>query len=127
MDHSIDFDMQVKDIHFFNEKFSQKSEHPDKIMIESLTIHIKNLNCKIFNFTHGKVYFHYKLVMDPDIGEISFDGNYTIFNPEKQKLAFIFQNAPKVVFSIIKHMTYNHSIKHAEEIANEYGIYFPSR
>lgn len=85
------------------------------------------MDCKILNFTDGLVSFQYKLIMEPKIAEIDFDGKYTIYNPEKQKLAFVLQNAPKVIFSIIKHMTYNQSLKYAEKIANRYGIYFPPR
>lgn len=92
-----------------------------------MTGHIKNLDCKIISYTDGLVTFHYKLVMEPNVGEIIFDGNYTIYNPEKQKLAFVLQNAPKAIFPIIKHMTYNQSIIHAEKIANKYGIYFPPK
>lgn len=73
------------------------------------------------------VNFHYKLVMKPNIGEIVFDGNYTIYNPEKQKLAFVLQNAPKAIELILKKITYNKSIIHAEKIANENGIYFPPK
>ena len=116
----------MKNVNFSNEKYIPKAEHPDKINIKNLTGYIENLECKIMNYTDGLVSFHYKLVMEPNIGEIIFDGNYTIYNPEKQKLAFVIQNAPNTIFPIIKHITYNQSLKHAEKIANEYGIYFPN-
>lgn len=114
-------------MNFSNEKYIPKSERPEKIKVERLTGHIKNLDCKIINYTDGLVSYHYKLVMEPNIGEIVFEGNITIFNPESQKLAFVLQNAPKAIISIIKHITYNQSIIHAEKIANEYGIYFPPK
>ena len=124
---SVEFDIQVKNVNFSNEKYIPKSEHPEKIKIENLTGHIENLECKIINYSYGLVTFHYKLVMEPNIGKIVFDGNYTIYNPEKQKLALVLQNAPKAIESILKHMTYNQSIIHAEKIANDYRIYFPPR
>lgn len=127
MSFSIDFGIQVKDVCFSNEKYIPKSNRSDKIAIQKLTGHIENLNCKILNYTDGKVDFHYKLVMEPNIGEIIFDGNITIYNPEKNKLRFVLTNAPKAFFPIIKHITYNQSLINAEKIANKYGIYFPSR
>ena len=114
-------------MNFSNEKYISKSDHPEKIKIERLTGHIKNLDCKIINYTDGLVTYHYKLEMEPSIGEIVFDGNITIFNPESQKLAFVLQNAPKAIFPIIKHITYNQSIIHAEKIANDNGIFFPPK
>jgi len=127
MKHTVDFDIQVKDIFFSNKKYVPKTKNPEKIKIENLTGHIENLECKIMNFTDGLVTFHYKLIIEPNIGEIIFDGRYTIYNPEKQKLAFVMQNAPKTIIPMIKHMTYNHSFKYAEQIANNNGISFPPR
>lgn len=124
---SIDFDIKVKDFVFYNEFLikgkNQVSSGWQKVKFN----HFANwdVSKSLINENERSVKFHFKLIMEPDFGEMIIEGNCTIESPEQHKISFLLQNAPKPFNIVIEKFIVKNSYVRCEQFAKEQKIPFP--
>jgi len=63
--------------------------------------------------------------MQPDLGEMMFDGECILESPEQIKVSFIQQNAPHLLNNFVQKFLLKYSYINAEKFAKEQKIPFP--
>ena len=124
---SIDFDMRIKDFKFFNEILIKGKHKISKSWEKARFEHQAKWNISKSLISKGKrkINFQFKLKMQPDFGEIMFEGECTLESPEQAKISFVMQNAPQVLDNFAKNFILKFSFLNAEKFAKEQKILFP--
>ncbi|KKN57644.1 hypothetical protein LCGC14_0560160 [marine sediment metagenome] len=123
---SIEFYIKVRDFKFSDEfilkgTFKLKQEWT-KVQFQHF---IDILGYRLISPNERKVKFHFRLVMRPDMGEISFEGECILESPEQNKISFIIQNTPQSLRKFLDNFILRNCYYHTEKFAKQEKIYFP--
>ncbi|KKM87099.1 hypothetical protein LCGC14_1272360 [marine sediment metagenome] len=123
---SIEFDARFKDLKFSDNFLLKGTFAPTKGWTKVQFQHsIELLSYKLINPNERKIIFHFRLVMRPDLGEISFDGEFILESPEQNKIEFLIHNAFPPLRKLIDIFILKYSYSHAESLAKRENIFFP--
>ena len=123
---SIEFDVKFKGFKFSDE-FLLRGTFKSGLKWTKIKFH-HSINIVYFhriNTSERKIKFHFKLVMRPDVGEMSFDGECLLVSPEQNKIEFIMKNAPRVLGRLVDMFILKNSYLHAEIFAKQENFLFP--
>jgi len=123
---SIEFDIRIRDFRFYGDYFEKGTFRSTLVPAEIKFIHyIDILSFNLINKTERKIKFHFKLEINPDIGEINFDGECILESPQQDRINYVIKNIPKPLRQFIDNFILKNSYHYAEKIARAEHIPFP--
>lgn len=123
---SIEFDMKIRDFKFYGDSFKRGFFKPTPIPTKiRFTHYIDILGINLISKTERKIKFNFRLEMNPDVGEINFEGECILESPQQHRIDFVIKRIPKPLRKFIDTFILKYSYHHAEEIAKLERIPFP--
>ena len=123
---SIEFDIEIRNFKFYGDISKKGTFKPTLIPTKIRFVHYINiLSLNSINKTERKIKFHFRLVMNPNVGEISFDGECILESTQQDRVDFVIKNIPSPLRKFIDNHIIKYSYYNTEKIARLEHIPFP--
>lgn len=120
---SIEFDL--RNYRFSHESVTGVKSPPNNHGKIQVAHFLDKFDYQILNITEIKVKFHFRLVIAPDVGEYSFDGECIMESPEQEKIRHLLDEYPGKLKEAVNKFLLKECYLYAEKLANSENLYFP--
>lgn len=130
MGDTIELETTVKELSFHNDLFLQgtfdlSAFEKDEKFTHNF-IHILDITeQELISETERKIKFHFQLAIEPEVGEINFDGEFILESASQDKIDELQEKNPHFLRDYLSNFILTYSYYHAEDMATKENIPFP--